>query len=70
MLGSIVTLSTSGFTKAEQRKEVEEFFASKNTKGFDQSLAQSLDMITTKIKWADRDSKAIYKWLEANGYTK
>lgn len=70
MLGSIVTLSTSGFTKAEQRKEVEEFLASKNTKGFDQSLAQSLDMITTKIKWADRDSKAIYKWLEANGYTK
>ncbi|KAL6453598.1 APE2 Aminopeptidase 2 [Candida maltosa Xu316] len=70
MLGSIVTLSTSGFTKEDQKKKVEDFFANKDTKGYDQSVAQSLDIITTKIRWSDRDSKSIFKWLEVNGYTK
>ncbi|EGW35036.1 uncharacterized protein SPAPADRAFT_58170 [Spathaspora passalidarum NRRL Y-27907] len=70
MLGSIVTLATSGFTRPEQKKEVEEFFATKNTKGYDQGLAQSLDIITAKGKWAQREAESIYKWLEQNGYTK
>lgn len=70
MLGSVVTLGTSGFTKEEQKKKVEEFFAQKDNKGYDQSLAQSLDIITAKSKWTDRDAKSIYEWLEANEYTK
>ncbi|RLV94280.1 Aminopeptidase 2 [Spathaspora sp. JA1] len=70
MLGSIVTLATSGFTREEQKNEVEKFFSTKNTKGYDQGLAQSLDIITAKGKWASRDAEVISKWLEANGYTK
>lgn len=70
MLGSIVIISSSGFTKPEQKKEVEEFFKDKNTKGFDQSLAQSLDMITAKSNWAERDIDSISDWLKANGYSK
>lgn len=70
MLGSIVIISTSGFTKPEQKKEIEEFFKTKNTKGYDQSLAQSLDMITAKSNWARRDTDSITNWLKENGYSK
>ncbi|KAG7660768.1 APE2 [[Candida] subhashii] len=70
MLGSVVTLATSGFTRPEQRDEVEKFFSTKNTKGYDQGLAQSLDIIASKGKWASRDAETISKWLAANGYTK
>lgn len=70
MLGSIVILSTSGFTKPEQKKEVEDFFKTKNTKGFDQSLAQSLDMITAKSNLAARDTGSISEWLKTHGYSK
>lgn len=68
MLGSVVTFCTSGFTKLEQKQDVIEFFKDKNILGFDQSLAQSLDVITTKINWANRDSENIKNWLIDNGY--
>jgi aminopeptidase 2 len=70
MLGSVVTLASCGFTKKEQKEKVQSFFKSKNTKGFDQGLAQSMDMITAKSAWATRDSDAITKWLSSNGYSK
>lgn len=70
MLGSVVTLCSCGFTKKEQKSDVEAFFQTKNTKGFDQGLAQSLDMITAKGAWATRDSDDITKWLSSNGYYK
>ncbi|KAF8005058.1 hypothetical protein HF325_000515 [Metschnikowia pulcherrima] len=70
MLGSVVTIASSGFTQEAQKKDVVKFFADKNTKGFDQSLAQSLDMITAKANWAKRDAASITEWLDANNYTK
>lgn len=70
MLGSVVTLASCGFTTKEQKDKVQSFFKSKNTKGFDQGLAQSMDMITAKSAWATRDSDAITKWLSSNGYSK
>ena len=69
MLGSVVTLATSGFTKESQKKKVEEYFSKKDTKGYNQGLAQSLDIITAKGKWAERDSRLIFDWLSANGYS-
>ncbi|CAK7901281.1 aminopeptidase 2 [[Candida] anglica] len=70
MLSTVVSLSTSGFTKKEQRAQVEEFFKSKNTKGYDQGLAQSLDVIKAKGNWAERDATKISEWLASNGYSK
>lgn len=69
MLGSVVTLASSGFTKVEQKLQVAQFFEGKNTKGFDQSLAQSLDLITAKANWATRDGDVIAQWLKKNDYT-
>lgn len=69
LLGYIVTSSTLSFTKPEQKKEVEDFFADKNTKGYDQALAQSLDVITAKSKRATRDVEVVTQWLKKNDYT-
>ncbi|QPG75733.1 hypothetical protein FOA43_003093 [Brettanomyces nanus] len=70
MLGSVVQLCTSGFTKEEQYKKVEEFFQTKDTKGFNQGLAQALETIKSKSGWVARDSKDVEAWLKANGYLK
>lgn len=70
LLGSMVTICTSGFTKPEQLEKVEKFFADRSTNGFDQSLAQSLDAIRSKISWLERDRDDVATWLKENGYRK
>lgn len=68
MLGSVVVVGTSGFTSLESVSEIKKFFASKSTKGFDQSLAQSLDTITSKAQWINRDREVVNKYLKDNHY--
>lgn len=68
MLGTMVTIFTSSFTKKEQLEKVEKFFSDKSTNGFNQSLAQSLDAIRSKISWLERDRADVAGWLKANGY--
>ena len=68
MLGSVVTLCTSSFTHRDQMAAVENFFANRSTKGFDQTLAQSLDSIRAKTKWVERDGQDVQSWLKSNGY--
>ncbi|KAK3383789.1 aminopeptidase 2 [Lasiosphaeria ovina] len=69
MLGSMVTIFTSSFTKKEQLEKVEKFFADKSTNGFDQSLAQSLDAVRSKISWIERDGADVAAWVKDNGYS-
>ena len=68
MLGSVVTLCTSSFTHKDQMADVEQFFAGRSTKGFNQTLAQSLDSIRSKTNWVSRDAKDVRDWLESSGY--
>ena len=68
MLGSMVTIMTSSFTKQEQFGRVEEFFANKNTNGFDQSLAQSKDAIHSKIAWIKRDGSDVAEWVKFSDF--
>jgi aminopeptidase 2 len=68
MLGSVVTVCTSSFTSKKQMKAIEEFFSKNSTKGFNQSLAQSLDAIKAKGQWIERDSEDVKTWLKDNGY--
>ncbi|KAK0632262.1 peptidase family M1-domain-containing protein [Immersiella caudata] len=70
LLGTMVTICTSGFTNQEQLVRVEKFFADKPTAGFDQSLAQSLDAIRSKVSWLERDRTDVTDWLKASGYLK
>ncbi|KAI9817014.1 MAG: Aminopeptidase 2 mitochondrial [Phylliscum demangeonii] len=68
MLGSVVSICTSGFSSAARAREIERFFAQRSTKGFDQTLAQSLDAIAAKASWLLRDADDVKRWLAANGY--
>lgn len=70
MLGTIVSICTSSFTQEEQSQKVRAFFEKdvKSTKGFDQTLAQSLDAIAAKSKWVGRDREDVEGWLKEKGY--
>ncbi|KJZ75303.1 Aminopeptidase 2 [Hirsutella minnesotensis 3608] len=68
MLGTMVSIMTSGFTTEEQLSKVKGFFKDKNCSGYDQSLAQSKDSIRSKISWVERDREDVKSWLKANGY--
>jgi len=69
MLGGVVGTCTGGFTSEEAIANVEKFFEDKSQKGFDRSLAQSLDGIRAKAAWVKRDADDVRVWLRANGYT-
>lgn len=68
MLGSVVSMGTSGFTQPAQLADVEAFFKIKGSKGFDRNLAQSFDAVRAKISWIERDGKDLEKWLKENRY--
>ncbi|CAG7980251.1 unnamed protein product [Penicillium salamii] len=68
MLGTVVQLTTASFCTEAQLKEVEQFFASKDTKGFDRAVEQSLDAIRAKVNWLKRDRQDVEDWLSSNRY--
>ncbi|KAK6529859.1 Aminopeptidase 2 mitochondrial [Arthrobotrys megalospora] len=68
MLGSIVQIVTSSFTSEEQIADVEAFFGTRNTKGFDKGLAQALDSVKAKANWLKRDQEDVKEWLKSEGY--
>lgn len=70
MLGSVVSVCTSSFTKEAQADEVRKFFKERGTKGFDQSLAQSMDAVRAKGNWVERDAGDVKEWLVKGGYLK
>jgi aminopeptidase 2 len=63
MLGTIISICTSSFTSQAGLERIQDFFADKNTKGFDQSLAQSSDAIRAKSAWLGRDRDDVKTWL-------
>ena len=68
MLSSVVSIGTSSFTKQQQYQAIKAFFDEKGSKGFERSLAQSLDSIKAKEGWLERDSKDVEEWLKQNKY--
>src|SRR6187402_2236598 len=65
MLGTMVSICTSSFTREADLDRIQKFFDSKSTKGFDQSLAQSLDAIRAKSAWLGRDKEDVKEWVNA-----
>lgn len=70
VLGHVLTLTTSGYTSTEAADEIASFFASKDTRGYDQSLAQALDTIKAKAQWVKRDREVVSYYLKQNEYLK
>ena len=68
ILSGFVGLATGGLGTKEQLAKVENFFADKNTNGFNQSLEQNKDLIKSKISYVERDLQDVTQWLKTNGY--
>lgn len=68
MLSSVVSISTSSFTHSEHIEDIKAFFADKSTKGYDMSLSQSIDAISAKTAWLERDSEDVQGWLREHKY--
>ncbi|KAI5286663.1 Aminopeptidase 2 mitochondrial [Ascosphaera aggregata] len=68
MFGSVVEICTASFTTEQQIAEIEEFFKDKDTKGYDKTLAQSIDGVRAKARWVSRDGTDVEKWLKENNY--
>ncbi|MCJ1400616.1 Aminopeptidase 2 mitochondrial [Xylographa trunciseda] len=70
LLGYVVTIATSGFTRPEHIKAIEAFFAGKDKTGFEKKLEQSLDGVRAKSGWLERDGEDVKTWLRAEGLLK
>ncbi|CAN9425495.1 unnamed protein product [Alternaria alternata] len=68
MLSSVVAITTSGFTHREHIEDIQAFFSSKSTKGFDMALSQSIDAISAKAAWLERDAEDVKTWLQEHKY--
>lgn len=68
LLTSVVQMVTNNFSSLESVEEIERFFKDKNTKGFNQGLAQSLDSVRAKANWIERDGQDVRSWLSDRGY--
>ncbi|KAL4804225.1 peptidase family M1-domain-containing protein [Aspergillus unguis] len=68
MLGTVVQICTASFCTEEQLKDVQNFFAAKDTKGYDRAIEQSLDAIRAKVSWVKRDRADVGSWLSSKGY--
>ena len=67
MLSTMVQMCTSSFATEKQAEDVKAFFKERSTKGFDRALSQSLDSISARGSWLERDREDVRGWLEREG---
>jgi hypothetical protein len=57
-----------GFNDESAIDEIDAFFADKDTKGFDRTLAIAKDKIRGRAAYKKRDAASLKEWLQSNGY--
>jgi len=60
----IIQYVYQGLAKEEDRTNAEKFFKDKDTRKYDQALAQVLDDISAKAALIKRSTSDVLKWLE------
>ncbi len=56
------------FASYETLADIEKFFDSIDTTGFDRTLRKGKDRIRSRAAYRERDAKGLAEWLEQNGY--
>lgn len=64
----VIKLAIQQYSTKQDYNKIKAFFANKDTKGYDRSLGQALDVIRSKYQWVERDSEAVAEWLKTNGF--
>ncbi|KAF9156775.1 Aminopeptidase 2 mitochondrial [Actinomortierella ambigua] len=67
-LDYFLMLSIASFSSMERYQQVQDFFSTKDTSGFDRILATCLEGIRRNIMWLERDRQDVEDWLRSNGY--
>jgi len=68
VLDRFVQCSLSGFTNTGAVDEMETFFADKDTKSFDRTLATVKDKVRGRAAYREREAEGLKVWLKENGY--
>ncbi|KAH8885332.1 hypothetical protein GQ53DRAFT_365934 [Thozetella sp. PMI_491] len=64
----VIAGALNKFTDLETLAEIDTFFGTVDTKGFDRTLNKAKDIIRTRAAYRARDAQALAEWLEQNGY--
>lgn len=64
----VIKLAIAQYASKTDYEKIKAFFADKDTKGYDRSLSQGLDIVRSKYQWVERDSSAVAEWLKTNGF--
>ena len=68
MMGILVSSTIRGLGTPEHLQDVEAFFKSKDTSHVELGLAQGVEALKAKIKWAERDGEEVEAWLVSKGF--
>ncbi|KAI9831218.1 MAG: hypothetical protein M1819_005146 [Sarea resinae] len=68
VLDRFLRLSLQKFASHEVEQDIASFFAEKDNRGYDRTLAVISDTIRNNANYRDRDEKLISEWLKAHSY--
>ncbi|KAG0040333.1 hypothetical protein BGZ82_003638 [Podila clonocystis] len=68
MLGFCIKIPVSKMADAAVLKDLDDFFADKDTKEFERDLEQAKEGLRIRGKWVARDGAALESWLAEQGY--
>jgi len=70
MIEWFVEASISDFNDLSDVKDMEEFFATRDTRAFERTLKNAIDKTTMRAMYKQRDAAKLKEWLVENGYAK
>ena len=68
VLARYVKSALNHFADHAVERDIAQFFAHRDTEGFDKLLAQVADAIKRNANYRERDEKLILEWLHAKGF--
>lgn len=68
VLDRFLRFSLNKFADFETEKDIENFFADKDNRGYDRTLGIVSDTIKSRASYRERDAAVILEWLSVNGY--
>lgn len=68
IIDRLISVSLGKFTDTETLEDIEKFFSTVSTKGFDRTLETVKDKIRGRAAYKKRDAEGVKGWLVANGY--
>ena len=66
--GDLLRIGLARYSSTEIHEDIQNFFATKDCRGFERGVGVVLDQIASASAYRERDGKAVEEWLGAHGY--